>query len=543
MASLLGAALLGIGIAAVTAGCSTAAPGTPVFDKEEGDQTSGPKVLRVTSAFGGAHRQLVVRDGVWFQSFANHVLMLDAQTGAVMCDAQLSQRGTTGPVVSLAVPSKGRLLAVLEDDAVVELDVSQPRTPRLVDRWGRAELGIPPRMLSEVDGELFVSGEGGVVRLSEATPEGRSFDEKGHPVPPVPPARLLDGSSVGCVVAAEGGPVACVGRRILRLADGSYLGAASMLLPLPTELGGGYAFVLQASEAAEVGLLGANFRERSSSAVRGLVRAIRVFEGRLIAISDSEVAVWKLDEKPGSGTISHGDGVQLGTTVAVSVKGARDVGFVSNNRYAVGGSFGRALYRYLPEGDLPGDTFFWSDRMPGRLDVCVSDSRRVLASGVEGSWMYLIGDKAELVDRDISSPDPQSARAELAWGIATCDEKREEVVIRVRDRAFSHRPSRPGLVSTLAAADGKLWIGHDRGIDVVSFDPVTGQIVEEARIILAGPIIAIYPNRVGLGVNYVARFDGFGMVRPVNESAAPYVEQGAVAVFETARPEAEGARK
>jgi hypothetical protein len=426
---------------------------------------------------------------------------------------------------------------------VIELDVLQPRAPKQVARWGVAELGLEPMQLSVVAGEIMVSGDGGIVRLSEAAAKGTTFDEKGRPAAPPLPPRMLDGKLVGSVVDAAGGAVACVGRRITRVETGEYLGAASMLLPVPAELGGGYGFALQASEGAGVGLMGADFRERSSSALRGTVRALRIVEGRFMAITDTEVATWKLEEKPGIDAVSHGDGMQLGTSIAVSVKGARDVARIRDNRFVVAGSFGRALYRFLPEGDQPGDTFFWSERTPGRLDVCVSDRRRVLAAGVEGAWMYLIGEKAELVDRAISSPDLQSARAEVAWGLATCDDAREVVTFRIGDRTLPYKPSRAGLVSTLAAADGKVWVGHDHGIDVVGYDMATGELVSEARIVLAGPMVAIYPNRVGGGVNYVARFDGFGVVRPVSIDTPPTATPGTVSAFPVPAAPQQGEQK
>jgi hypothetical protein len=288
--------------------------------------------------------------------------------------------------------------------------------------------------------------------------------------------------------------------------------------------------------------MGADFRERSSSAVEGLVHAIRICDDRLLVVTDAEVSTWKLEQSPGRATTARGEGTQLGQLIAVRVRGALDVGKIKRNRFAVSGTFGRSLYRYLPEGDQDGDTFYWSERMPGRLDVSQTDRRRVLAASDEGAWMYLIEEKAELVARDIASPDAQSARAEVVWGSATADERREEVLFRVGDRAIAMRPSRDGLVSTLAAADGRIWIGHDHGIDVIGFNPATGELVAEDRILLSGPIIAIYPNRVGGGVSYVARFDGFGVVRPVPITDPPIQTSGTICGFTAVAREATAGR-
>ena len=201
---------------------------------------------------------------------------------------------------------------------------------------------------------------------------------------------------------------------------------------------------------------------------------------------------------------------------------------VKRNRYAVAGSFGRSLYRYLPEGDQPGDTFYWAQRQPGRLDVCVSDRRRVLAASREGSWMYLIGDKGELTERAIASPDRPDFKVGASWGEATCNEALDEVSFQYDDRAITLKPSRGGLISTLALADGRIWMGHDGGIDVVGFDPLKREVIVEDSIVLDGPILAIYSNRVGGGVTYVAHLDGFGVIRPVNIDAPPTITAGCV---------------
>ncbi len=522
-------------------GCTTAPAGTPIVDEAAAASAARPRGMRVVSAFGGSHRTLEIVGGTWFQCFANRLLLLDAQSGALVSDIELSPRGTTGPAVDLAVVD-GRAFVVLERDALIELDVASPRHPAFVARWGRPELGIAPLTVSVVDGEIYVSGDGGAVRLADAEPEAVRLDDRGRPIPPVPPVPLLAGMQVGTIVAADGGPVACVGRRILRLADGSFLGAASMLVPLSAELGGGYAFMLQAPEVAQVGLMGPDFRERSSSAVEGTARALRVLNDRLFVVTATQVDTWKISRDAGAATTVRGEGTQLGELLTVRVRGAFDVGRVKLNRFAVAGSFGRALYRYLPEGDQPGETFYWTERMPGRLDIAVSDRRRILASSDEGAWLYLIEDTAELVEREITEPDAQSPRAEVAWGAASSEEPREEISIRVGDRQSTVLPSRGGKVSTIIAADGRLWIGHDHGIDVYGYDSATAELVAEDRIVLEGPIVALYPSRVGGGVSFVARFGGFGVIRAVPLEDEPILHRGSVRGYAMPSTGAEGGR-
>ena len=517
-------------------GCTNAPAGTKVVDEE--DATLPPKVrhMRVVSAFGGTHRRTEVREGVWYQAYSNHLLFLDAQSGTTLADLELAPRGTTGFVSDFVLVDDSAFV-VLQDDFVIEVDVSNPRDPRIERRWGRPELGIAPRTASLVEAgsarEVYVSGDGGAIRLADAQPEGATVDQDGKPIPPTPPEALLEGRVVGSVVGAAGGPVACVGRRVLRLADGAFLGAASRLAHAPRETGAAYLFILQAGEGAQVGLMGPDFREISASALKGEVHAVRVLDDRFVAVNDFEVATWKFAPNPGADATVAADGgtvppgaLVLGELLSVPVKGARDIGKVKRNRFVVAGTFGRALYRYLPEGDKPGDTFYSVERVPGRLEVSVTDRRRVLAASREGKWMYLIGEEAELTDRDIVSPDRPESRVDANWGVGIVAETREEITIRVGERAESYRPVRGGRIATVALADGRIWIGHEHGIDILGFDPVTKEVVAEDRLYLEGPVFALYPNRVGGGVSYVAQFGGFGVVRPVDEGDAPIYAPG-----------------
>ena len=534
---LLAAALVAVPLAALVAagGCSTAVPGTPVFDEEEAKLPPRKRSMRITSSYGGTHRHALIERGIWYQAFENRILFIDAQTGTELVDVELAPRGTTG-VVSDFLLADDRLFAVLEDDWVMELDVSTVRDPEVVARWGRAELGIRPGFVSVIGDEVYVSGDGGVVRLSEATPhDALKLDAKGRPIAPERPRAALEGRDVGRVVAAKGGPVACVGRRIMRVADGQYLGSASTLVELPAAAGGGYGFILQASEGAQVGLMDEDFRERSASALRGQVHSIRFFDDRFFAVNDFEVATWKLEPNPVGGPSASGEPAKtdfvLGALLSVPVKGARDIAKVQRNRFAVAGTFGRALYRYLPQGDKPGDTFYWSRRVPGRLDVAVTDRRRVLAASREGSWNYLIGEEAEPSDLPITTPDRPSAVAETAWGSAAVEQSRESVTFRMGDKSQVHTLAHGALVSGICAADGKVWIGHDRGIDVIGYDPLAREIVFEERIRLVGPMVALYPNRVGGGITYVAALSGFGVVRPVDVDAPPIAARGTRSAF------------
>ena len=539
-ASLWAACLVALSLvaSALLPSCTTAPAGTAIIDEEELNAPPTPRAPRVTSSFGGTHRQSLIVGRVWYQSFENRLLFLDPQTGMELLDLELAPRGTTGVVSDFAVDGS-RVFVVLADDWVVELDATEVRETKVVNRWGRAEITIAPRFVSIVGEDVWVSGNGGAIRLADALPHGAVPPEalRDPKFEPVRPEIFLEGRMAGRVVPAKGGPVACVGRRIFRVADGSYLGSASMLVPLPDSAGGGYAFALQATEGAQVGLMDESFRERSAGAVPGLVHSVRVFDDRFFAVNDFEVATWRLEPKIDASADGSASGTEfvLGAPLSVPVKGARDVAKVQRNRFAVAGSFGRSLYRYLPEGDRPGDTFYWSRRLPGRLEVSVTDRRRVLAASREGVWLYLIGEEAEMSDKPIEAPDRPIIAAETAWGSAKIDESRETVTFRIGDRAQVLAPSRGGLVSGLGIADGRVWVGHDHGIDVIKYDQTTGEVYSEERIRLDGPIVAMYPNRVGGGITYVSRFSGFGVIRLVDLDDPPVAAKGTRSAFDATR--------
>lgn len=523
-----------VAAAVVPTACTNDPAGTPVYDESDLAVMNAVRRMRVTSHVGGTHRALVVRDGVWFQSFENRMLLMDAATGAEFADLELAPRGTTGAVGSFALYGD-RLYCVLDEDEVVEVDVAIPRDPRVIDRWGVAELVVKPRRVSVVDGEVFVSGDGGVVRLGDARPRGEWLDEKGKPLPPVVPPVALEGRDAGVVAGADGGPVACVGRRIVRVADGAYLGAATHLEPLPGALGEGYAFILQSANGGEFGVMGRDFRVRASSALQGPVHAAHVFGDRIYAVNDFEIATLRVEPDPDAAAAAVEAGlppdalaVRLVDLISIPVKGARDVARIRPNRFAVAGSFGRALYRFLPEGNAPGDTFYWAERSPGRIDSFRSDRRRILAASREGSWLYLIGDKAELTDAPIAEPDRGAYAVESAWGAARLADDRSAVDINVKGKVTRFPPPRGGEIETLAIADGRIWVGHLAGIDVYGLDAATGDPVLEDRIVLSGPVLMLYPNRVGGGVSYVSRFGGMGLVRPVAVDAPPIRTPGTV---------------
>ncbi len=476
------------------------------------------RIPRVTDHVGGSHDCVLVRDRVWYVGHGPKLLVLEGRGGKPARTENAGPRGETGAVVDLR-EWRGDLVGVVDGDAVVRWDLGVPRAPMLIDRVESDALGIRPRTLSMVGNELFIAGDGGVVRASD----GIRF--------------LSDAAVARDVVATSQGLAAVVGRRIRCLADGRFLGAASMLATLPDEAGlkGGFAFVLQATEGATVGLMGSDLRERVGHVIRGSVRAMRLSQDRLWVITDTDMTSWSLRDGG------------LHDVEYVKIKGARDLAPLTANLFAVVGSFGRAVYRLHEDRDGAGDEFTDVQREPGRLDQSVFDGRRVMAGSVEGFWLYPIRGKATISDRTTPLTQVPERRATVAWATGRIDDGdgKEEtpdesrvLILEGADGKAKWSPPNQGWISTVVAVDGDLWVGHSEGISVLrrgsmellanDEDETAKQNRKESTLAIEvvasmripGPVIWLYPLRTGGGVAWVSRFGGMGVAElAVDESS------------------------
>lgn len=453
-------------------------------------------VLRVTQQAGGTHYRMLVHEDVWYQTFGSDLLVLEPRSARVLQTVHLGRSGEHGAAIDMLVHD-GELFVVLDADEVVVLNIDDARSPRVIDSQSADELTIAPKRLSTVGGELYVSGVGGVVRWSDGE---RIFRNLGD---------------VSRVVMSDGGLVACVGRRIYQLHDGRFVGSASDLVPADdlridtdAEL---ILFTRQSPEGAIVGLMSTDMRELdhrlSSVAVLGQVRSARAFGGRIWVVTDAEVLSYEFM-----------DG-RLERSLHVDVLGARDVQQLNENHLALAGSFGRCIYR-IESGDRgPGDTFLQVHREPSRLSAAKSDGRHILAGSEEGSWLYLIGSTVapsdERLDRD-QEPSPPPAVATTVGARARISGDGTTVTITTDEGVFEYIEPTGATMHCVTAVDGEFWIGHDLGITVLHSrpsddDPVAGSL----RI--DGPVLYLFPLRVGRGTAFVSEFGGFGTAQWVQE--------------------------
>jgi hypothetical protein len=463
------------------------------------ERTPTVSVLRITQHVGGTHYRTLVTDRAWFQTFGGDLLVLEPRSMRVLHRLEVGRIGESGPIVDLHIHD-GRLYAVLRDEAVVEIELQEGRHPTERRRVSADELGVSPRRLGAVEGELYVSGDGGIVRYSDGRHVFRHGGDTGRPV------------------MSREGMVACAGRHIHRIDDGGYAGAATELHPLDIAgaRDGTIFFVRQAAPGALVGLLAPDLIElelpRATIALPGTVRSVRVFDGLIWVVTDDEVAAFAVDE--------HG----LSDAIRLDVLGVRDVGRLDDAHVALAGTFGRTMYRHRVSGRGPAEEFLFTHREASRLTSVRSDGRHILAGSREGAWLYRIGNRVEFSTLPLGDAAADGllepvTEAEVGGVRATISDAGRALLITTIEGTFEHIESDGERLHTVVIVDDDLWIGRDGGISVLSLRRVgpDGRPHLHGRFTLDGPVRHLVPLRSDRGVGYVAEFGGFGVLRFVEE--------------------------
>ncbi len=468
-----------------------------------------PKEIYISHAVGGTHWRTLVDNGTWFQGFGSTLLVLSTKNGATLDKLVCFPVGKSGALVDL-VKYQGDLIAVLDRTAVIRIDRTNPTALMVVESITEKAMGIRPESISVVDGELYASGLGGVVRLDTGE-------------------RFLAGSDVcGRVVGTSIGRVATRGGEIVRLSDGSVRGRATDLQML--NAGGGstslIAFVDQEKDSAHVGILDPNLKEVASVDVVGEVSRLREIDGRLWAITPSGITTWKVS------------GATMSDERKIRVRGALDIDMLDSNTYAVAGTFGRALYRLEADDQGAADEFFATTREAGRLERVLSDGRRIVAGSEEGNWLYVGGGTCEPSSNPIQTVNPPSSVAMGEFGKATIEgadssvytvESAPRVVVEEKGTRQIIQMPQGSYARTIATIGSDLWIGHDDGIDVWRL--TNGKMVRVGRLRLQGPVTNIYPRRTNDGASWVSLYGGMGvaMWRPIEDSATASTPPAATA--------------
>lgn len=543
---------LGVSSLALT-GCTT----EKSYAEEQAAKRAAPKpapVFVVRHHVGGTHHRVIVRGEVSFATFANSLMSISTQSGTVLHSLELMPYGTSGSIVELeSIPGTDELLAVLDGTAVMRVSIADPTVPEVLATRRVQEIGFAPRSVSVAGGEIWISGDGGIVPWSKVhapflwttVEEKKVVDaEREAYVPPAPLLReqAAEGGrgSVGQVVESDEGLVAAVGRRVYAIDSGRFVGAASFIGPVPADeaarLGVSASasrgaalntFILQSPQGAQVGLMGPDIREIDSRAVPGTVRRVKIFDGTLFAITDTDIVAFSLSRSE--------DGFSLGQPTFIAVRGARDMAAITDNDFAVVGSFGRAFYRWRKDGRGEGDTFYKASREPSRLTYASTDRRRILAGGEEGSWLYTIGDDVALVNQPVPVESGRRESVAGGWGRATIAKDSRSVLVKPTapippptSATAPHpamtdageliwTPTTKGEIYGVESLDAKLWIWHQDGVDVLGVEG--GLLRPLGAFRVEGPVKYLFPQRVGGAAAFVSEFGGLGLLDFIERDA------------------------
>ncbi|MEE2907147.1 MAG: PQQ-binding-like beta-propeller repeat protein [Planctomycetota bacterium] len=471
-------------------------------------------------AHGTSHATAVYCD-LWYVVQGNRLLVLDPLTGRQISELDLMPSGLAGPAVDLLVEPTV-MYVVLRDTEVISLDRTDARRPWVESRWGAEALGIVPRAIDPGRDGPIISGLGGSVQLPSLE-------------------RLVDHhDEVTSVVELDDESIYTSGRRAYRVGDDSYLGSATSLsrfpvvghggspsaagsvLPVNTllfirnEISGG----LGGFAVIDNGMLRELDSRKSTEALSGGVQCIRVLGDRILMAGTRSIHLFRIDSEGA-----------LRETWSQDIGGIRDADFLDENKIVIVGEFGQACFRT----DRHGNALVFRHDAPGGLLQAISDGRTIMATGVDGTWEYQIGDKATLVNDQprLYPPAPRTV-ALLGWEIKLAADGSHAIVSNTVGQASLVAPI-GSRFTTVAAGDGAFWLGHEQGVMMLKppkqtpmlpmgwdemteqermasgYSPLEG--VQKLTVEIDGPVIFIEPLDLGGGVAYAAHNGGFGVIR------------------------------
>lgn len=489
--------------------------------KKDKKAMAPPKLeLRVTHHLGGTHYRTIIHDGVWYQTFGNQLLIMDPRTARPVNEIELCEFGKCGPALDMAITSDGDMYIVLERDAVLTLSLDDPSKPVVVARRSYEQLGFEPLSLSVVN-------ESGIERVYVCGDGGAAPADGG-------PAVMTGQGIVQSVAKGATGLVATIDRRVYEVKTGAYIGSASVLLPLPNDEKGAMVFIRRTDEAAQIGIMESDIRERqartATTGVMGHVSRVRCLKNIIWIIAPDRILSYAI----------NGDNLELRDSI--KVRGALDVDMISENYLAVAGSFGRAIYRIKDDDKGKGDTFIMAQREPSHLTHAISDRLQVLAgTPEEGTWLYQVGSEATLMDKALTQRPPSTREAEITEGRALISNDSVAVLMTVEGINLRWAHPRGWLLRSMVAVEGRLFVGHDQGLVVLELKKPTAEelktaeknklrtpepkIVMKGELRLDGPVLYVFALLTGRGATYVAEFGGFGMAELIPEEPVVVVAE------------------
>jgi hypothetical protein len=444
--------------------------------------------LEVTQHVGGKPGCLVAARNSWFQAIGSRIDVIDPANGATLASISLGDARSGAAIVDMAFANHA-LFAVLDEQAVVEVDISDPLQPRLSRRVDAEQIGIKPRFVSVVGSDVYVSGDGGVVRWRDRQ-------------------RLLaDHGQVGLIASTDGRLVACVGRRVLDVSSGEYLGAASDLQRWPSPYHELLVFTLRGERATTVGLMSPDIREIDRVTITDPVGRVRVFAERIWVLTDKHVTGYAFD------------GGRMGERVRIEVQQPIDVAPIDSNTIALSSLPGPAALWIENHLDGPRWRQKWRRDLATGLTDAWSDGRRIIVRNREHLWAFSpdSGTLDPMGPLQVKWPEPQRLAAGV-WGKAQINADGTSVAVTSPPGTQTTIASTPdAMIECVASVAGDLWVGTTRGISVyqmTSSPDESNEPILRQELHIDGQVFAIIPLLGRPGAAYVTRYGGVGVVEP-----------------------------
>ena len=188
--------------------------------------------------------------------------------------------GRDGRIIDL-IGRGNAVFAAMTSGAIARIDLQTKQ----VDRWDSGAIGVDAARFARVGGWLYASGRGGVARFNEGAARWERI--------------LPSDNAAGPVVMTGRGPAVGIGRRLMLVETGEYLGSASSLVLLNEEERASLTpnaagvFFRQTGTNATIGLMTDAFREvdvmRWTHSIDGIVQDLLVDRGVIWVITDQAV--------------------------------------------------------------------------------------------------------------------------------------------------------------------------------------------------------------------------------------------------------------
>jgi len=443
------------------------------------------QTLSVLHSAGGQASALAIGDTYWYQAIGERLLILKKNGGAKVGELSLTSRA--GGICTDLLLDGTLLYALLDGNEVVVLERSRTRAPQIVERMRAEDLGVRPRKFAIVGGSPVVFGEGGAVRLQDAST-----------------VVSCEGVVTGITNTLGDGVVYAKERKLFDAATNTFLHSASEVFSLSENANaplGTLVYVRTQDGATEVGLMTSDLKEVGSTLSKELLQGeytdVLVRGSRVYVVTNAGVFVLGVSPK------------ELRLLREFPLEGVRSVGVVASNYFALCGDFGYGLYRIENDSGGVGRTLFRVVPTNTALQAGFFVGRGVQVESDDGSLYYSFGGELSPCYSDHTSAFMQTVHVPKSAVVLGAEaEIEEDGSVTMHTSQGNMQLVLPSPATTVVPISGDFWFGTENGVYVV------GQREEEPILVglqLAGPIVQLIPLFDG-SVGFVSAAGVVGVV-------------------------------